>query len=281
MTRVWLGAILLCLAGIVAILALPGAQIVESRQERFSQAIRQLDPAPDVLVLGSSLSMLAFPSEFRVGDTPGPDTPAQYGLRMAVSCARPKELARMLKGAVARGIPRIFVEINHMLYSMKPCHAERGLRASLTSFALALRLRIKWTVQGTGAVLVEAGREPVGLKQIYDGDTSELGRYYPAKLLSPKAFDVLEPVMAEGRRNGVEVTLVAMPRSETALRFLGDEFNTGYDASLAALRARFSNRVWEPARFWPDHYFADHAHMNLAGRARFLAEFEHLFGETK
>jgi len=198
---------------------------------------------------------------------------------MALSCIEPDALARMMKEAVARGIPKIIVEVNHLLYSMKACRPEPGLRAKFTNFAFALRLRVSWTVLGTGAVLAEASREFDSLKQTYDGDKSQLGNLYPARLRSPKAFDLLEALVAARREKGLEVILVVMPRSETASQFLGAAFNSELDARLVALRGRFANMVWEPARFWPDRYFADHAHMNQAGRERFLAEFGNVIGE--
>jgi len=281
MTRIWLAAVLFCLAGIVTIVYLPSGEVAVSRSERFEYAIRNLDPLPDLIVLGSSLSSVAVPPQMRLDAEPGSGAPALTALRIALPCTQPQELARLLELATSRGVSVILFEINHFLYDLKSCHPERGLRARLGDFVLFLRWRIKWAIYGTDSALAEAAYESTFLKQIYDGDESRLRRDYRISLRPPEAFGLLEPVLAAGRKKGLRVILVVLPRSETASRFLGTAFNSGLDTRIADIRDRFANMVWEPARSWPDRYFADQGHMNRAGRERFMAALARIIGEVR
>lgn len=281
MARVWATAVILLLAGIVAILNLPDGDIAESALRRTDRSIRDLDPVPDLLVIGTSLTNMAFPPRIRRERSEGSEGKTWQGLRIAMSCGQPDDLARLLDAAVARGIAQILIEINHFLYRVDGCHAETGVKAMLANFVTGLRWRIKWTLLGTDAALAAAEREPTTLGQIYDGDGSRLATEYSVTLRPSETIDLLTPALAAARQKGLDVILVVMPRSDTASRFAGGAFNTGLDARVAALRARVPNVVWEPARSWPDRYFADRAHMNLAGRERILAEMWPAIGNAR
>jgi hypothetical protein len=281
MMRAWLGAVFLCLAGIVVILNLPNGDAAASNSKRFEDAIRNLDPVPDILVLGSSLSLMAFPSQLHVDAASGSDAPTLRGTRFAAPCARPEELARLLEAAIGRGVSIILLEINQFLYDPVVCQPETDIRNLLRDFVTVLRWRIKWAIFGVDSALAEAARDPPVLGKIYDGHESQRDFHGRITLRSPQILDVLETGLAAGRQKGLAVVLVAFPRSETASRFLGAAFNAALDSRLADVRNRFANVVWEPARFWPNRYFSDRAHMNQAGRERILAELQDMLGEAR
>jgi hypothetical protein len=277
MLRTWMTAVFLCLLGIVGILNLPGTDVAEPRTAQIAYTIARFDPVPDILVLGSSLSMLAFPPQIRIPAAEKQEAD-RVAIRIALPCSQPAELARVLDEAVRSGVSTVLFEVNHFLYSLKPCNPDRGLSTRLTDFSRALRQRLEWALFGSKSALGEVAHERVFLARTYDGDPRKLALHYPRDLSSPKAFDLLEDPMSEAVRRGIEVIFIVMPRSRTAARFLGAEFDALLDTGLVELRSRFSGKVWEPARAWPDHYFADWAHMNEAGRARLLSELPQAIG---
>lgn len=101
---------------------------------------------------------------------------------------------------------------------------------------------------------------------------------YPMAVRPARDLDRLRAFAAAARAAGVTVVLVAPPRSELAAGWNSAATLAQVQQALTDLGATLGWQVFSPARPWPDHLFTDHAHLNRAGRERFLAEFQQFAG---
>lgn len=99
-----------------------------------------------------------------------------------------------------------------------------------------------------------------------------LQRIYPLSIRPPRLEERLDALVAKAKARRVGIILVAPPRSATAARYNGPEVMQRLDQALVALAARLDVPLFAPSGPWPDGLFVDHAHMNRAGRDRFMTE---------
>lgn len=95
---------------------------------------------------------------------------------------------------------------------------------------------------------------------------------YPLHIRPPSDMQRLKRLVDTARSRGVEVWLLAPPRSELAATLMGLEVNEQLSAAIEQLARSLDCKMFAPAKFWPNHLFRDQAHLNIEGRTRFLAE---------
>jgi hypothetical protein len=105
-------------------------------------------------------------------------------------------------------------------------------------------------------------------------NTEALRRLYPLHIRAPSDMERLMRLVDTAHSRGVEIWLLAPPRSETASKLIGPNGKERLSEAVKQLASKLGCRLFSPAHFWPDNLFTDQAHLNIEGRARFLAELK-------
>ncbi len=223
----------------------------------------QAKSIPYALMVGTSLFENALPPEHPAKDV-FPSAPAEA--RMAATAFANQSEQRIIQvaqEAIEAGTSYIFIEINPFLLTMrferiaisKHAGIRRWMSAGVRVFIESVRYASIW--------LITWGRYGELLK--------ELTLYYPADVRAPRDPTSIEAVLELARQRGTTVVWVAMPRSQSAIGFLGSRFEAIFADRLRAFASQFKAEVWRPTHAWPDTYFHDNAHLNAQGRELFMS----------
>lgn len=103
-------------------------------------------------------------------------------------------------------------------------------------------------------------------------NTPNLTALYPMFLHQPFMAAQLSEVVALAKSKGAEIYFLAPPRSELAANFQGDAAMAAQNAHAQAVADRFGVELIDIGPVWPDRYFIDQGHLNLAGQQRLVQE---------
>ena len=95
---------------------------------------------------------------------------------------------------------------------------------------------------------------------------------YPLNLRQPFKAAELREVLALAKSKNVAVYFLAPPRSELAARYQGEAAMAAQNDHAQAVADRFGVDLIDIGPVWPDTYFIDQGHVNLAGQNRFVQE---------
>ncbi len=267
MAVIWIAAGLGVTALFSGLLFFPGSDIAKSRTARTVEMLRGLDPMPSDIVVGSSMAQRAFPPYPNLAAV---GQPPRRGLRLAMSCVEPEDIYQLVDAAIELGAERIFVGVNHLFYGIAPCEKIIGDTQGFAGFGPRLRSRIKWLVRGASWVRATMAHESPWLDRTFKGERAMMEKEAPPDFRASDPTPHLAKLLEKARRNGTDVHLFAVPRSESWLRYIGVRQEIDFAARLEALSLAVGKPVWRVAVSWPDHLFADPGHVNRTGRTRFM-----------
>jgi hypothetical protein len=274
MASVWLCAVVVAVGGMAGLL-----RITPEPSLSTARNVEWLQPPPFGVFIGTSLVHNALSAEQPANDIFRTAESDELFVRMATNSLSDAAILERVRHAVGAGVKKIFVEINPLLqtFSATPKHA--AILRSVLNFSDRLRGAARqWLGRGPAATNADVLIDSPG-DTIYDGNIREFALSYPVYIHAPRDPIAIAEALALARRQGLDIVWVAMPRSQTAAAYLGPAFETAFSRQLQAFAAAFNATVWRPALFWPNEFFVDQAHMNAAGRARFMSELRR-YGAT-
>ncbi len=244
MTVIWIAAGLSVAAMVLALVHFPGADIAASRTGRTIQMLRGLDPVPQDIVIGSSMAQRAFPPQPNLaasGQAP------RRGLRLAMSCVEPEDIFRLIDAAIDVGAERIIIEVNHLFYGIAPCDKIQRDTRGLAGFGPRLRSRIKWLVRGDSWVRSIMAHESPWLGQTFTGERALMEKESPPIFRAADPIPHLVDLLDKARRRGGAAHLIATPRSESWLSYIGAQHETDFQVRLQRLSQAVGQPVWRAA----------------------------------
>jgi hypothetical protein len=243
------------------------------------EARRQVDygklPVAPVVVIGSSLMRHAVPP---LGDkVSGLLGDKRAHARMGINGITEAETVHVLDLVLKNGARTVFIEANALAFDFANGVPEVGwervrpdvmMRALLSVSTLARESISKWLKPRPSTLLIDAKE----LDATFFVRPDDLVNLYPLRLRLPKDPKALEKVLKDANAAGVELILVAPPRSQLAADAMGIEANQTLQQHYQALALNMKLPLFYPATAWPDDHFIDTAHMNRRGRTRFMEE---------
>lgn len=259
----------------IATLVLIGLAHIEKR----SSLLDSLPEAP-IVVIGSSLMRHAFPEQ---GPARAPIGDGQTYVRFAVS-GLVEHKALDLVDLVLKGPTKvILIEINPIAFDF--AFEERDQREiwpfsplwvlkKLRGFSDQARLGLRAVVDTFGGAepVTQQMTAPARPDHPFFVDKDLLARLYPLFLRPPREVERLRLQIARAREKGIEIVLLAPPRSTTAASYIGKDASKQIQLHLAAVAEKFGLPLFQPAFAWPDNLFVDQAHLNRTGASRFQQE---------
>jgi hypothetical protein len=228
---------------------------------------------PFGVFVGSSLTRQAFPPEYPANEIVTTARAGEFIVRVARSNQTDDESIDRVRWALDAGVKLLLVEVDPLLRSFRsdeisaPLRAIRDLSDQLRAAALEGMRALP------GGVRDRNVRDMMQLDGVYDGNDRAALNYRPYAH-APRDPAAIAELMALARQQGAGIVWIAMPRSQTASEILGPAFETSFAMQLREFSAKFG-ALWRPAVSWPNAFFVDRAHLNAAGRARFIAELRH------
>lgn len=235
-----------------------------------------LKAPPFGIFIGTSLVRDAFPPGLSAEEIFFTAKPGDRIIRASLNNLSDTKTVERFRYAVNAGIKQIFVEIDPMLRTFRSDHAWVRI---VVDFSDRLRSAARGLL-GIRSAATDSNMSGDGAREgVYDGNIGALLSSYPVIIHAPYDPAAIADILAIARTKGLNVVWVAMPRSRTAADYLGPAFENDFQARLQAFATEFDAKIWRPALSWPNEFFLDQAHMNGAGRARFLHELK-LFAAT-
>jgi hypothetical protein len=107
-----------------------------------------------------------------------------------------------------------------------------------------------------------------------------LAKLYPFQLRDVSDPAGLARVIEKANRLGTRLIFVVPPRSRAAADFMGTENQAEVHAAFEQLAAAYGIELWVFGPAWPNELFGDHAHLNRAGRERFVLELRQRYEDA-
>jgi hypothetical protein len=232
-------------------------------------------PDVPVVAIGSSLLRYGLPPH----GAGGPDALLGDGrahVRLAKNSMNEEEALGCLAAALRGGTEAVRLEINPFAVDLADGPQRLIVAGSAGEVPAAALLK---ACRGLAEGLEARHRAPIAdLVQEANFERGrkvsprDLASLYPLTLREPRRRTELTAMLARARAEGVRVVLVAPPRSRAAVRYLGGEATEALRRHLEGLAAELGEPLFMPGPAWDDRYFIDNAHMNPAGRERFIRE---------
>ena len=234
-------------------------------------------PAAPVIVIGSSLMYHAVPpfgegTDSLLGD-------GREHARLAISSITEVQTVDLLQHVLNGGAKTVLIEANALAFdfaSRAPASDQGSIRAvALTKPLLDLSARAR---QPLSALINQRPKRHVLTSEAEKLDAdfsvklSHMAKLYPLHLRFPAPPEALETALTMAAAAGVEVILIAPPRSQAAANAMGAEATETLRLHFQALAYRLNLPLFQPSAVWPNDHFIDAAHMSRRGRARFLNE---------
>lgn len=247
---------------------------------RVAAAISQLEiPSVPVVAIGSSTFRQAFPPLGEGTDSVLGDGRAH--VRLSRSGMSETESLRLLREALEGPARTILLEIHAFAFDFADDAEENvrsapragtGWSAALIDWSRDLERNIHDARSAIKRRRIDKYIPDLEADHPFRIDEKKLRRRYPMHLHEPYHEAGLLELIGSAREKGVEIVLVALPRSRTAARFYSREDAARLRSHLAEVARRLGLPLFATDTFWPDALFLDHGHLNGAGRARFLSE---------
>lgn len=234
-------------------------------------------PRADIYVIGTSLMAHGFPAH-GFGKQ-GPFAPGQSFHRMAAIHMDEDAALDRLERALANRPDAVLIEANIFLFDF----ANRAYQRPCDGASLRLRHRM-WQAR-SGVIddyraLMGAGPygyyrgDPVSLDAPQRVRASDMDLLYPLVLRPPCALARLQQLTAQAWAQGTRILWVLPPRAPVAEARLGQTMIAAVAREARRLAADTGAELYQPRQSFADHHFVDHAHLNRAGRQRFLADLQ-------
>lgn len=233
-------------------------------------------PSVPVVAIGSSLflhGIPARPTSIAAADSLLGD--GRTHVRVFRDSISEAEALAAMRAAVQGRAETVLLEVNPFAFDF----SWQAARASESRVIAWARGAIEWSRDWNSDIRAWLGRSPPPADEPAFEATEEVQKkhlsmnvFYPLHLRPPKLTLELQEVLAAARQNGVHVLLVAPPRSFAAGFALGRTAIAALEVHLIRVAKFLDLPLFEPGPIWPNELFTDHAHLNRAGRARFLAE---------
>ena len=245
------------------------------------------EPIPDapVVVIGSSLMMYAIPGaesgeQSLLGDGRG-------HIRLGVSSITESQTITLLERVLKSQTESIFIEIHPRgMDFASVMRDDQGIRRiflheltdQIRTFSLNSRrelgTRSGWrtkTPLRTSAHWSMTS-EPSRLDAVFNIPRNTFERLYPIRTRPPAELGRLNRLLSLAKNRNTDVILIAPPRSQAAVDYMGTVCSISLEEHFQNLAEQLDGPLFQPARYWPDAYFIDQAHMNRRGRKRFCNE---------
>ena len=233
-------------------------------------------PAAPVVVIGSSLMRSAVPSFGQGNDSLLGDGRAH--VRHAVGGITEDQTLELLQLVLNGGAKTVLIEANALAFdfaSKRSAFYQDGAQlARLVKplFDLSIRIRQKLREFIFGQQAIEILTTEANNLDNHFSVNPNAKANYPLYLRLPQYPDVLEAALMLASKNGVELILIAPPRSQWAADVMGPEATETLRLHFQTLSDRLNLPLFQPSGVWSNEHFVDAAHMSRQGRMRFLNE---------
>lgn len=226
----------------------------------------------DLIFIGSSLTRNAVPAETKLALNGGGNLKIS---RYTLSRIAENEALDLLEKAIAARPKRIFLEINPFAIDLTPPFDWTGLTAKmiLAQYRVVRRKVARSALDLIAVPKPSLQNEDWPEDPRFDLKPEDLERVYPFHLKSSAEIARLKTIVINAKKTGVDIVFTSFPRAQTAHDYLGDTVVQDTSAHLGQLAGVVELPIYIPATHWPDSFFHDQAHLNPAGRERFLSEF--------
>lgn len=185
--------------------------------------------------------------------------------RLAVSNAGEAQLLRVAEAAVSEGVDWIFIEANPLVTQFSSHEGGCGVAYTLTDWVWLIRTAIKPVFRP--ASLTRDARQLAPDPRWSARSAVAVKGLYPLRfddLCDPARWQALAQA---ARGGGLQIVLVAMPRSGFARQIIGAGDMARFHRAARQMANRFGWRFFDPdaADNWPDAAFVDQAHLSAAG----------------
>lgn len=237
-------------------------------------------PQVPVVVIGSSLLRNGVPTSSGAEDALLGD--GRPHIRLSVSSIAEIEALDLAKLAIARGSKTILIEIFPFCreFANKIVIDPQNERPPIAWAHIILLQSGQMLKTFNRRILGHSARkakvsafmqEPNFVKSA-TRNTIKLTDLYPVHLHQPFEAAQLSEVVALAKSKGVELYFLAPPRSELAAKFQGDAAMAAQNAHAQAVADGFGVELIDIGPVWPDRYFIDQGHLNLAGQHHLVQE---------
>lgn len=234
-------------------------------------------PAAPVIVIGSSLMLHAAPpfgggADSLLGD-------GREHARLAVSSITEVQTVDLLRHVLNGGAKTVLIEASALAFDFAPeapASDQGSIRAvALTKPLLDLSTRARQPLSDLINQRPKGPRLTLEAEKL-DADFSvkpaEIRKYYSLHLRFAVRTEALEAALRMAAATGVELILIAPPRSQAAANAMGAEATETLRLHFQTLAHRLNLPLFQPSAVWPNDHFIDAAHMSRRGRTRFLNE---------
>lgn len=231
----------------------------------------------DLAAIGSSLTAHALPEAARLGD-------GRNVRRIGINMASEHQLLVLLDSAITEGVPVVLLEASSFLvdFQYEPANGcavpAAGLREAMHQGQVALVDRLRRLVGLTDIAALRTSldglHEPGDLDQTGKITPREIARHYPLRLHPPCERERLMALAQLAKARGVQIVLVLYPRAPAGEALLGSVQSAQLRGMAQGLADQLGVPLFAPDQGWNDAQFADQAHLNRSGRARFMMLLE-------
>ena len=257
---------------VVTVRLLPGVEPEINFEREALGSVEPLSEVP-VVVIGSSLMMYAVPpfgsrKNSLLGDS-------REHVRLALSSITERQTIELLKRVLASPAERVFVEIHPFCFDFAFQTRRDGILQQTRLHDLVDRIRTSsvhsrrelgrrsgWSsdTQDQHSIKETITHEPTRLDEAFHIESHSLTQVYPLRLRTPRHLGKLEELLELAKERQIEIVLVAPPRSQTTLEYLGNESAEALERHIQDVAEQLERPLFRPARCWPDEYFIDQAH---------------------
>ena len=230
-------------------------------------------PAVPVIAIGSSLMKHAVPPL-------GSGTGSLLGdgrahARLAINGITEGQTVALLKHVLSNGAKTVLIEASALAFdsvSRTPTPNQGIISPDvLMKPFLDLSARVRWYL---GAFIRQQPRFTQEVKKLdadFSAKPAEVAKNY-LRLRSPAHPEALEVAISIAAANGVDLILIAPPRSQLFANVTGPEATEALHLHFQTIAHQLNLPIFQPSAVWSNEYFIDAGHMNGRGRARFLDE---------
>jgi hypothetical protein len=263
---IWCAAITLVTLIVVAL-----NTFTKAAQDNFDNM-----PAAPVVVIGSSLMKSAVPSFGQGNDSLLGDGRAH--VRYAVGSITEDTTVELLRLALNDGAKTVLIEANALAFDFaskgSTFHQDGAqldrLIKPLFDLSTRIRQKLREFIFGQHPTVTFIS-EADNLDNHFSVKPNAKAKY-PLYLRLPQYPDLLEATLMLASKNGVELILIAPPRSQWAADVMGPEATETLRLHFQTLSDRLNLPLFQPSAVWSNEHFIDAAHMSRQGRTRFLNE---------
>lgn len=273
---IWSIAILTAVGALVSLAALH--QLKSTSYNELCETVGLVETA----FVGSSLTRAAVPVG---GEITPPVLPgAGRHVRFYRAGVTQDGLLDLVEGAEICGASVLFVEVNPLISRIIHRHASSTNNLLARIFTLSKNARKEFNILIRRQARNEFGYLQLStyLEGIFDGLASPIDPDYGIAVIPFGFQDRWRKLLGQAQKAGTRIVLVEYPRSASASQMLGLEQQENLQTAARLLAEKEELLLFQTERgSWPDTYFADRAHMNANGRARFLQELNQWWALVK